>query len=78
MRGQRSCTAHVVVASAAVLLVTTALSDRGAAQGGLFARGDRVREVVETPAAGPTRQGMVLDRFTTEDLNLLWCNDDQA
>ena len=61
-----------------VFLTTSFLSDRGAGQARSFMRGDHVREVVDTPADGPTRRGMVVtvvalpgDRIRIENDRLL-------
>jgi len=68
----------VVFSGAVTLLIALSISDPGATQTGRFMRGDRVREIVATPASGPTRQGMVVmvvavpgDRVTVNGSQLL-------
>lgn len=68
----------VVFSGAVTLLIALSISDPGATQTGRFMRGDRVREIVATPASGPTRQGMVVmvvavpgDRVTVNGNQLL-------
>ena len=68
----------MTVTAMTVFLATWLLPDRGVAQARPFMRGDRVREVVDTPAGGPTRLGMVVtvvavpgDRIAVENNRLL-------